>query len=88
MEGIQIFGFVSGIVTSSGMIPQLIKTWKTKEVEELSIKMFIIYLIGFLMWITYGIIQKDIPIVATNILSVIITIIMIFLKIKYQHKRQ
>ncbi len=85
MEGIKIFGFLAGIVTSSGMLPQLIKTWKTKEVKDLSIKMFIVYLIGFGMWITYGVIESDPPIVATNILSVIITIVMVVLKLKYQN---
>lgn len=85
MEGIQIFGFVAGTVTALGMIPQLIKTWKTKKVDELSIKMFLLYILGFSMWITYGVIRSDVPIIVTNSLSITITAIMIFLKLKYKN---
>jgi MtN3 and saliva related transmembrane protein len=86
MDWIEIFGFAAGIVTSVGMMPQLIKTIKTKQVDELSIQMYIIYLAGFGMWITYGVIRKDIPIIATNTFSVILTMVMIILKIRFRSK--
>jgi len=86
MEWIEMFGFAAGVVTSVGMMPQLIKTIKTKQVDELSIQMYLIYLAGFGMWITYGIVREDIPIIATNSFSIILTIVMIILKIKFGKK--
>jgi MtN3 and saliva related transmembrane protein len=86
MSWIEIFGFAAGVVTAIGMMPQLVKTVKTKKVDELSIQMFLIYLLGFIMWITYGVVQEDLPIVVTNSISVILTLIMIYLKIRFSKK--
>jgi MtN3 and saliva related transmembrane protein len=83
MNEIQILGFIAGIITSGAMLPQLVKTWQTKKTEGLSIKMFVVYLVGFGTWITYGFIRGDVPIIATNIISVIITSALLWLKIKY-----
>ena len=83
MQGIEIFGLLAGIVTSGAMMPQLVKTWKNKDVKALSVKMFIVYIVGFSMWITYGIIEKDTPIVATNALSIAMSAFMIYMKWKY-----
>jgi MtN3 and saliva related transmembrane protein len=83
MDWIEVFGFTAGVVTAIGMMPQLVKTIKTKKVDELSIQMFLIYLLGFGMWISYGIIQEDLPIVVTNSFSVTLTVVMICLKIRF-----
>ncbi|HYG40704.1 MAG TPA: SemiSWEET transporter [Cytophagales bacterium] len=84
MNGVQIFGFLAGLVTASGMMPQLIKTIKTKKAGELSIQMFLVYVVGFGMWITYGAIREDFPIIVTNSFSLVLTFLMIYFKIKYK----
>lgn len=86
MESMQVLGFIAGIITSGAMMPQLIKTWKTKQVEQLSIKMFLAYIVGFSTWIVYGIEKSDVPIIATNIFSILQTICMIVLRLKYNKK--
>jgi MtN3 and saliva related transmembrane protein len=86
MEGMQVLGFAAGILTSGAMLPQLIKTWKTKEVEQLSVKTYIVYIVGFGMWITYGFLKSDVPIIVTNFFSVVQAAFMIFMKLKYDKK--
>jgi len=83
MDPIQILGLFAGVITSAGMIPQLLKTYKTKEAEELSFKMFVIYMVGFSLWITYGFLKSDIPIVATNFVSIGLNTTLLVMKIKY-----
>ena len=79
----QIIGIVAGVLTSSSIIPQLVKTIKTKEVADLSIYIFIILIAGNSLWGYYGILLKDIPLIATSIFSVVLNITMLILKIKY-----
>lgn len=86
MDLIQILGLVAGACTSLAALPQLIKTWKTKEVGELSTKMFLLYVVGMSMWLTYGIIKSDVPIIITNAIALIFQGLMLFLKLKYKHK--
>lgn len=83
---IQILGLAAGACTSLAAVPQLVKTWKTKEVGDVSTSMFLLYVVGMSMWLTYGIIRSDIPIVATNAIALTFHGLMLFFKIKYKNK--
>jgi MtN3 and saliva related transmembrane protein len=80
---IQLVGIIAGIFTAVSLMPQLIKTIKTKKVEEISLWMLIILMAGLATWIYYGILRKDLPIVATNYFSFLLNIILMVLKGKY-----
>ncbi|GEO05932.1 membrane protein [Adhaeribacter aerolatus] len=86
MDMIQILGLVAGACTSLAAVPQLIKTWKTKEVENISLKMFLLYVVGMSMWLTYGIIKSDVPIIITNAIALAFHALMLFFKLKYKNK--
>jgi len=83
---IQILGLVAGACTSLAAVPQLVKTWKTKEVENISLKMFLLYVVGMSMWLTYGIIKSDLPIIITNAIALTFHALMLFFKLKYKNK--
>ncbi len=86
MEFIEILGLVAGICTSSSLLPQLIKTVKTKEAQDVSVFMFIVMLAGNSLWTYYGVAKSDLPIILTNLLALGLNIIMLVLKYKYRHR--
>jgi len=86
MDMIQILGLAAGACTSLATVPQLIKTWKTKEVGDVSMKMFLLYVVGMSMWLTYGIIKSDLPIIITNAIALVFHGLMLFFKLKYKNK--
>jgi MtN3 and saliva related transmembrane protein len=67
-----IIGIVAGILTSISMVPQLIKVIKEKDVENLSPVMIGILLLGVSMWVVYGLLQEEWPIILSNAFSVLI----------------
>lgn len=82
----EILGIGAGICTSVSMLPQIIKTIKTKEAEEVALGMLLTLLAGLIMWIVYGFMKHDIPIIATNIFSLLLNLTMIGLRMKYGKK--
>jgi MtN3 and saliva related transmembrane protein len=86
MDMIQILGLVAGTCTSLAAVPQLVKAWKTKEVKDVSLKMFLLYVVGIVLWLVYGILRTDIPIIITNSLSLTFNVAMLVLKLKYKDK--
>lgn len=84
MDFIEVIGIVAGICTSSAVIPQLVTTIKKKKASEVSTLMFIVLLTGNALWVYYGIDKKDVPIIATNIFTICLNVIMLFLKFKYK----
>ena len=83
MNTTQIIGIVAGVLTSTSMIPQLIKIIKEKEAEDVSIVMILVLISGLSAWTVYGFMRKDIPIIATNVFSLLVNITMLIFRIKY-----
>jgi MtN3 and saliva related transmembrane protein len=67
-------------------MPQIIKTFKTKKAEEISLLMLITLMCGIGLWIYYGTLRKDLPIIITNSFSFLLNVLLIFLRQKYNKK--
>lgn len=83
----QWIGIAAGVLTACSMLPQLIKVIKEKKVEDLSIVMILILLAGLMLWVVYGFMRNDAPIIYTNIFSVAVNLALIFFRIKYSRKK-
>ncbi|MCF6296272.1 MAG: SemiSWEET transporter [Flavobacteriaceae bacterium] len=87
IDSIEIIGLIAATLTTIAYVPQVIKTWKTKDVSTLSLTMYIIMFLGVSMWFAYGILLKSIAIILANIVTGILTFILILLKLKYRGKK-
>lgn len=82
----QIIGFIAGILTTVAVLPQLIKSWKTKKVMDISPFMFVLLLGGVGLWVVYGIIINDYPIILTNGISFLLNSSMLLIMLLYKSK--
>lgn len=67
-----IVGIVAGILTSASMLPQLVKIIRKKDVRDLSWTTITVLIAGTGLWVLYGILKEEIPIIATNAFAVVI----------------
>lgn len=65
-------GILAGLLTSISMLPQLIKVIKEKEIETLSPIMLVVLLAGVSLWVVYGVLRQEWPIILSNSFSVIV----------------
>lgn len=86
MNWTQAIGLFAGICTSSSLLPQLIKTIRKKEAEDISKLMLFVLMTGVATWIVYGILRDDMPIILTNSFSLLLNITMLVLRFKYSRK--
>ena len=80
----EIVGIAAGVFTAVSLLPQLIKMLKTKKAEDISLFYLIILLTGLGLWIAYGFMREDNPIIFTNIFSFLINLTLIVLGIRYK----
>jgi MtN3 and saliva related transmembrane protein len=59
-------GYLAGFLTVVSFIPQVLRTWRTKETKDLSVKTFGILVAAAVLWLLYGILTSDWPVIATN----------------------
>jgi len=81
-----VIGYLGGIFIMISFIPQVVKSYKSKSVEDLSTLMILATLIGTIFWITYGFLLKAPPIILMNSIFGIIVLFQLFLKLKYKEK--
>lgn len=86
MDKTQWIGIIAGILTAGSMLPQVIKAFREKKAEDVSLLMLLVLFSGVGLWIVYGIMKKDLPIIATNSFSLLVNATMIVLRIKYKEK--
>lgn len=80
---IDFVGYFAGILVVISLLPQTIKSWKTKSTKDLSLSRYIIYIVGLILWITYAIIIKNGPVAIMNSAGLILTGSILYLKLKY-----
>jgi MtN3 and saliva related transmembrane protein len=85
LSGVDVLGYVAGLITAFTFLPQVLKTWKTKSAKDVSLAMFLIALTNQIMWLAFGILRDDPVIIITNALMLLMTSLMIILKLKYNH---
>lgn len=83
MNYIIIIAWAASLASTISFLPQVIKTIKTKRTRDLSLPMYIVLLIGVVLWTIYGISLKSWPMAATNIFIFTFASIIIGYKIKY-----
>jgi MtN3 and saliva related transmembrane protein len=81
-----ITGIIAGIFTSVSMLPQLFKMVKEKSATGISAGMLVILMAGLAMWVVYGFMKKDWPVVATNLFSLALNISILILRWHYKHR--
>jgi MtN3 and saliva related transmembrane protein len=83
---ITTLGLAAGLLTTIAYLPQVIKTWKSKSAQDLSWSMLIVLCIGIVLWLVYGFSVQDIPVIAANILTLLLVSIILVLKIRYKNE--
>ena len=85
---IDLFGFLAALLTTIAFLPQLYKTWQTKSADDVSLLMLILFIIGLICWIIYGIKINSIPILVANIFTLIFNFSILILKITYRKNNE
>ena len=83
MDWITLLGLVAAACTTTALFPQAIKSWKTKKTLDLSMPMCVLLTLGVALWLVYGLLINNIPLIVANAVSLLATSSTFYLKIKY-----
>ena len=78
-----VTGLIVGLLTTIAFIPQLAKTWKSKSAKDVSLVMFMTFTTGVLLWLIYGVLIKAPPLIAANVVTLLLAAAILGLKIRY-----
>lgn len=84
MDSVILLGLVAGALTSLSFLPQLIKIWRSRSAGDISLAMYVIITTGFVLWLWYGIVISSIPVIVANVVTLLISAMIMILKIRYR----
>lgn len=77
-------GLAAAFCTTLSFMPQAIKIFKTKHTKDLSLGMYVLFTTGVLLWLIYGFIVKDLPLIVANTITFTLASTILIFKIKYK----
>ena len=79
-----VIGILAGILILSGWVPQIITGYKTKRLKDVSPYLMILIFAGAALWLIYGIALDDVYIMGVNLSAMVLTMIVVSMKLKYE----
>lgn len=79
----EIFGFIGGMLTTGGFVPQVWRLFKLRSAQEISLPFTIFFVIGIAFWLLYGIVFGSLSVILWNAVTLVLASCMLFAKIKW-----
>ena len=83
MNTIEIFGSIGATCTTLSFIPQVLQIWKTRSAKDVSLPMYVMFIIGVACWLVYGLMLNAWPIIIANIITFTLTLAVIMMKLSW-----
>ena len=78
----EYIGFIAAFLTTASFLPQAYQTIKTQNTKSISLLMYILFSLGVLCWLIYGIYLDNNPMIYANIITLFLASIILGIKIK------
>lgn len=74
-------GYVAGFFTTGSFLPQVVRAWRTRSTDDLSFWMLSGFSTGCALWIVYGFMLSEPPIILFNAITFGLAMVLLWLKI-------
>lgn len=79
---LELLGYAAGCLSTMSCLPQVVKSWRTRSVGDLSLVMLLMLVAGLMLWIAYGVARRNGPIVLWNSVSLVLWSSLLVLKLR------
>ena len=83
-----VIGILACILILSVWVPQIVRGYKTKRLNDVSPYLMILIFAGAVLWLIYGIALDDVYIMGVNVAAMVLTMIVLSMKLKYERLAQ
>jgi len=80
----EIVGLLAALLTTASFVPQVYKTWKSKSADSLSLTMYLVFFVGIVLWLIYGIHLKSLAMIVANSITAVLSLLLIIFKLRFK----
>lgn len=74
----------AALLTTAAFVPQAIKVWRSRSTKDISLAMFTLMVAGIVLWLSYGILIDDVPLIIANAVTLILAGAILVAKIRFR----
>ena len=82
-----VLGTIAAACTVSAFLPQALRIIKTRKTDDLSTTMWVLQVTGFAIWIGYGLVLGELPIIIPNVICLLLSTFILTMKLLPTQKR-
>lgn len=83
MSAVTWIGLLAACCTTLAYAPQAIKTWRTRSTRDISLGMFSLMVAGIVLWLVYGVLIADLPLILANLVTLALAGTILALKLRH-----
>jgi MtN3 and saliva related transmembrane protein len=80
---VEDLGFVAAFLTTAAFVPQLVRVVRLRTAHDISLPTFLMFSLGVLLWLLYGLFTGSKPIIASNSVTLGLSLSILILKLRY-----
>lgn len=77
----ELVGYPAAFLTTAAFVPQAWKSWRTRDLSGISLPMYAMFTLGVAFWLLYGLLIGSVPVIAANMITLILASVVLWLKI-------
>jgi len=82
MDWVEAVGMVAGALTTIAFVPQVLQTWRTGSARDFSLPMLLLFTVGIALWLAYGVLLQQVPIILPNVVTLVLSAYMLGVKLR------
>ncbi len=83
---VEAVGSVAAMCTTISFLPQVVRTWRTRSVGDISLFMYLVLCIGLCLWLVYGLFIGSKPMIVANAVSLVLAGVVLAMRIMFAKK--
>jgi MtN3 and saliva related transmembrane protein len=84
MDTAQWVGLLAGLLTTFAFVPQVLKIWRSKSAKDISLRTYVALSIGIVLWLVYGILKQELPIILWNAVTLVLAVAIVAMKLRFR----
>jgi len=81
-----IVGTLAALCSMTSFVPQIVKIWRDRDTSEISLRMYLITVTGFSLWIAYGVLTRSWPVAVSNAICLVLSGAILTLKWRFSRR--
>lgn len=77
-------GIAAAVLTTAAFAPQALQAWRTRSTKDVSLAMFALMVSGIILWLVYGLLIGDLPLILANAVTLVLAGAILVAKIRFR----